>query len=43
MLRFTRPAIVAGLSAVALALAGCATLRVNSYLERGADFPRYRS
>jgi hypothetical protein len=28
---------------VALALAGCATLRVNSYVERGADFARYRS
>jgi hypothetical protein len=27
----------------ALGLAGCATLRVSSYLERGADFSRYRS
>ena len=27
----------------ALALNACATLRVNSYLERGADFARYRS
>jgi hypothetical protein len=43
MLRFTRLAIVAGPSIVALALAGCATLRVNSYLERGSDFSRYRS
>jgi hypothetical protein len=31
------------MSMVALALAGCATLRVNSYLERSADFTRYRS
>jgi hypothetical protein len=44
MLRFTWPARVVGLSMVALALAGCATLRVNSYVEeRGADFARYRS
>lgn len=43
MLRCTRPAMVAGLSIVALTFAGCATLRVNSYLERGADFSRYRS
>jgi hypothetical protein len=28
---------------IALALAGCATLHVNSFLERGADFSRYRS
>jgi hypothetical protein len=32
-----------GLSILALALAGCATLRVNSYADRGADFSRYRS
>jgi hypothetical protein len=31
------------MSMVALALAGCATLRVDSYVERGADFSRYRS
>ena len=43
MLRFTRPTIVAGLSIAVLALAGCATLRVNSYLDRGAEFSRYRS
>jgi hypothetical protein len=43
MLRFLRPATVVGVSIAALALAGCATLRVNSYLERGADFTRYRS
>ena len=29
--------------ATILILHGCATLRVNSYLERGADFGRYRS
>ena len=27
----------------AIALTGCATLRVHSYLERGADFTHYRS
>jgi hypothetical protein len=43
MLRFTRLAAVAGPSIVALALAGCAPLSVNSYLERGADVSRYRS
>jgi hypothetical protein len=43
MLRFTRPAVIAGMSMMALAVAGCATLRVNSYLERGADFSRYQS
>jgi hypothetical protein len=43
MLRFTRPALVTGLSMVTLALAGCATLRVNSYLDRGVDVARYRS
>jgi hypothetical protein len=43
MLRFTRLAVVAAPSMLALVFAGCATLRVNSYLERGADFSRYRS
>ncbi len=43
MLRFIRPVTVAGVLIAALALAGCATLRVNSYVERGADFTRYRS
>jgi hypothetical protein len=34
-----------GIAAVlaAIALTGCATLRVNSYLERDADFTHYRS
>lgn len=41
MLRFTRLALVTALSIVALA--GCATLRVDSYLERGIEFSRYRS
>ena len=43
MLRFIRPVTVAGVLISALALAGCATLRVNSYVERGADFTQYRS
>jgi hypothetical protein len=43
MLRLTRPALVAGISMLALAYAGCATLRVDSYLGRSADFSRYRS
>lgn len=43
MLRRTRPAMIGGLSLVVLALSGCATLRVNSYLERDAQFSRYRS
>jgi uncharacterized protein DUF4136 len=43
MLRLIRPATIAGVSIAVLALAGCATLRVNSYLERAADFTRYRS
>ena len=43
MLRFIRPVTVAGVLIAALVLAGCATLRVNSYVERGADFTRYRS
>ena len=43
MLRFIRPATVAGVSIAVLAIAGCATLRVNSYADRGADFARYQS
>jgi hypothetical protein len=43
MLRFIRPVTVAAVSVATLMLAGCATLRVNSYLERGADFRRYES
>jgi hypothetical protein len=37
--RFTTAAV----AAVSLLLAGCATLRVNSYVDRGTDFARYRS
>src|SRR5688572_13688894 len=43
MLRFIRPATVAGVSIAVLAIAGCATLRVNSYADRGADFARYQT
>lgn len=43
MLRCTRLTTVAAAVAASLLLAGCATLRVNSYVERGADFARYRS
>lgn len=43
MLRFIRPAVVAGLSMLTIAAAGCAPLRVNTYLDRSADFTRYRS
>jgi hypothetical protein len=39
----TRINVMAAATVVALVLTGCATLRVNSYLERGADFARYRS
>jgi len=40
MLRFTRFALMA---LPALTLAGCATMNVNSYLERGVDFAQYRT
>ena len=43
MLRFIRRVTAVGVSIAALALAGCATLRVNAYVERGADFTQYRS
>lgn len=43
MFRCTRPMTLAAAATAALILAGCATLRVNSYAERGADFTRYRS
>lgn len=39
--RFT--VISAAAAVVVLAFSGCATHRVNAYLERGADFERYRS
>lgn len=43
MLRSIRNPLFGAATAAALFLGGCATLRVNSYLERGADFARYRS
>jgi hypothetical protein len=43
MLRLIRPAVVAGISMLTVAVAGCATLRVNAYLDRSADFTRYAS
>ena len=43
MFRRTRLTTAAAAAAVSLLLAACATLRVNSYVERGADFGRYRS
>jgi hypothetical protein len=39
-IRIKRLAMV---TAAILILSACATLRVNSYLDRGADFARYRS
>jgi hypothetical protein len=42
MFRRTRFTTVAA-AAASLFIAGCATLRVNSYVERGTDFTRYRS
>jgi len=39
----TRLSRVAATGIAALALAGCATFRVDSYLDRGADFMRYRT
>jgi hypothetical protein len=42
MYRPTRIAVVA-VAAVALLQASCATMRVHSYADRGADFARYRS
>ena len=38
-----RPGAVAAVAVAALVLAGCATHRVNSYLDPRADFMRYRS
>jgi hypothetical protein len=43
MSRLTRIEGLAVVTAVAVALSACATLRVQSFLERGADFARYRS
>ena len=43
MSRLTRLGRLAAVTAAGLALGACAPLRVNSYLERGVDFARYRS
>jgi hypothetical protein len=43
MFRLTRLGGLAVVTVAALALSACAPLRVNSYLERGADFGHYRS
>lgn len=39
----TRITRMSAAAMLALALTGCATLRVNSFLDRDADFARYRS
>lgn len=39
----SRLAVLAAAATVAMLVTGCATYRVNAYLERGADFDRYRS
>jgi hypothetical protein len=43
MSRHSRIGVLAVVTAAAVALSACAPLRVQSYLERGADFGRYRS
>ena len=43
MLPLIRPASIAAAVVAALALTGCAPLRVDSYLERDVDFTRYHS
>jgi len=43
MLRVIRPGALAAVSLAAFVLAGCATHRVDSYLDPRADFMRYRS
>jgi hypothetical protein len=43
MYRTHRTLTVALAALVTLALAGCATTRVNGFLERGMDFTQYRS
>jgi hypothetical protein len=40
---FICPGAVTAVSLAALVLAGCATLQVNSYLDRRADFMRYHA
>ena len=43
MNRLTRIEGLAAAMLVALAVNGCAPIRVNSYLERGVDFRQYRT
>jgi len=43
MFRSTRITALSATTVLALVLGGCATLRVNSYLERGVEFDRYRT
>jgi hypothetical protein len=43
MYRSTRAPSLAAVTLIAMVLNGCATGRVNSYLERGADFRQYRT
>jgi hypothetical protein len=43
MYRLTRAPSLAAVTLIAMVLNGCATVRVNSYLERGADFRQYRT
>ena len=43
MLPVIRPASIAAAVVAALALTGCAPLRVNSYLERHVDFTRHHA
>jgi hypothetical protein len=43
MYRLKRAPSLAAVTLIAMVLTGCATVRVNSYLERGADFRHYRT
>ena len=43
MYRWTRAPSLAAVTLAAMVLNGCATVRVNSYLERGVDFREYRT
>jgi hypothetical protein len=43
MYRSRRIGALSTATVLALTLVGCATLRVNSYLERGVEFDRYRT
>jgi hypothetical protein len=43
MYRLTRAPSLVAVTVIAMVLSGCATIRVNSYRERGADFRPYRT